>query len=176
LQAEYEVEVDWRGFELRPDTPKGGRRIDELFPGRAQSLKAHVEQFGRGFGVNIVVPERMNNTRRALAVAEWARTQGKLVAFRDAAMEAYWRHAANIEDPEVLARLAEQAGLPGEGAKAAMDAPEYLARVDALRTEANTAGVSGIPTLFVGSYRIVGCQPYEVYAEAVRRVGGKPRA
>lgn len=56
-----------------------------------------------------------------------------------------------------------------------MDAPEYQARVDALRAEGHAVGVSGIPTSFIGNHRVVGCQPYEVFAEAARRAGAKPR-
>jgi predicted DsbA family dithiol-disulfide isomerase len=139
-------------------------------------MTAHVQQFARGMGVTgMQARERLNNTRRALAVAEWARDQGHLQAFREAAMEAYWHRGEDLEDPEVLVRLAKQAGLAAEQARAAMDAPEYQARVDALRAEGHAVGVSGIPTSFIGSHRVVGCQPYEVFAEAARRAGAKPR-
>lgn len=170
------MEVDWRGFELHPETPRGGLPLEKLFPGRASAMRAHVEQVARNFGVTgMRVPERLNNTRRALAVAEWARTHGKLPAFRDAAMEAYWQRGEDLEDPEVLTRLAEHAGLPAEQARAAMDAPEYQARVDALHAEGRAAGVSGIPTVYIGNIRVVGCQPYEVFAEAARRAGARRR-
>jgi len=139
-------------------------------------MMAHAEQVARSFGVTgIRIPERLNNTRRALVLAEWARSQGKLLEFRDAAMEAYWRRGEDLEDTEVLARLAEQAGLPAEQARAAMDAPEYQARVDTLSAEGRAAGVSGIPTVFIGNVRVVGCQPYEAFAEAARRAGARRR-
>jgi predicted DsbA family dithiol-disulfide isomerase len=121
-------------------------------------------------------PERVNNTRRVLAVAEWARDQGKLPAFRHEALEAHWQRGEDLEDAEVLAKLAERAGLPAEGAREAMDAPRYQARVDALGAEGRAAGVSGIPTVFIGNVRVVGCQPYEAFAEAARRAGAKPRS
>ena len=31
LQEEFELDFDWRGFELHPNTPPGGRRLDEVF-------------------------------------------------------------------------------------------------------------------------------------------------
>jgi predicted DsbA family dithiol-disulfide isomerase len=171
------VEVDWRGFELNPETPRGGVPLERLFPGRAQAMIAHVKRFAQGFGLPAMrVPERLSNTRRAIAVAEWARTQGRLEAFWQAVMEARWLREEDLEDAEVLARAAEQAGLSAEGARAAMDAPEYQARVDALRAEGNAAGVSGIPTFFIGDIRVVGCQPYEVLAEAAQRAGARRRA
>jgi predicted DsbA family dithiol-disulfide isomerase len=177
LQAEYDVELDWRGFELHPGTPRGGSSLEELFPGRAKALGDHALQVARSFGVaSMRVPARMNNTRRVLAVAEWARTQGKLMAFRDVALAAFWERGEDLEDAQVLGRLAEHAGLPAEGARAAMDAPEYQARVDTLAAEGRAAGVSGIPVTFIGNVRVVGCQPYEVFEEAARRAGAKRRA
>ncbi len=140
-------------------------------------MRAHAEQVAGSFGVtDMRVPERLSNTRRALAVAEWARDQGKLLAFRDAAMEAYWQRGEDLEDAEVLAKLAERAGLPAEEARRAMDAPEYQARVDALGAEGRAAGVTGIPTVFIGNVRVVGCQPYEAFAEAARRAGARRRS
>jgi predicted DsbA family dithiol-disulfide isomerase len=175
LQEEFDVEVEWKGFELNPGTPRGGVHLERLFPGRVEQVLAHAEQVAQDFGVSMKVPEHLSNTRRVLALTEWARDQGRFQAFYDAALEARWQHGANLEDPEVLARLAEQAGLPGEGARSAMDAPEYQARVDAVRAEGHREGVQGIPTFFIGGVRVVGCQPYEAFVQAARLAGAQPR-
>lgn len=168
--------MDWRGFELNPATPQGGVSLEQLFGSRALAMRANAERTAAAFGVTgIRLPTRLSNTRRVLAVAEWARSQGRLLAFRDAAMEAYWQRGEDLENPEVLGRLAEHAGLPPEEARAAMDAPEYLSRVEALQEEGRAAGVSGIPTAFIGGIRVVGCQPYEVFADAARRAGARRR-
>lgn len=171
------MELDWRGFEIHPETPRGGTTLDHLFPGRSEAVQAQVNQTARRFGLpGLQIPARINNSRRALAVAEWAREQGKLLAFREAATEAYWHRGENLEDPDVLAKLAEHAGLPAEGAREAMDAPKYQARLDALAAEGRAAGVRGTPTVFIGNIRVAGCQPYEAFADAARRAGVKPRS
>jgi predicted DsbA family dithiol-disulfide isomerase len=118
------VELDWRGYEIHPETPRGGTALETLFPGQAKAMRAHVERVAQRFGVTLRASERINNSRRAIAVAEWARDQGKMLAFRDAAMEAYWQRGEDLEDPNVLAKLAEHAGLPGDGAREAMDDPK----------------------------------------------------
>jgi protein-disulfide isomerase len=56
-----------------------------------------------------------------------------------------------------------------------MDDPAYQARVDLLRAEAGRMGVTGIPTFFIGDAVVVGCQPFEVLAAAVRRAGARPK-
>nr|WP_239014987.1 DsbA family protein [Archangium violaceum] len=167
--------MEWKGFQLNPGTPRGGVPLKRLFGGRTEMMRSQVARFARGFGVSIQVPGHLYNTRRVLALTEWAREQGRFQAFYEAAMEAHWQRGEDLENPDVLARLAEQASLSGEEARSAMDAPRYQARVDAQHEEGEREGVSGIPTFFIGDVRVVGCQPYEVFAEAARRAGARPR-
>ena len=173
LLREFDLELDWHGFELHPETPPGGMSLNVLFPGAdLKSLHERTKAFAAQFGVtNFQPPDRLVNTRRALAVAELARESGVLEKFRHAALEAHWRKGQNLEDDTVLAALAVEAGLDPEAALAAADSPEYLARVDARQNEAKRQGVTGIPTLLIGNQRIVGCQPYEVLARAADRAG-----
>jgi len=178
LQEDYEIELDWRGFELHPDTPPGGRRLAEFFgEERSRAMHDYLTRFAAEFGVTgMTFGDMMPSTRRVLAVAEYARDQGKLHRFRAAAMEAAWRHGQNVEDPEVLALCARQAGLDPVAAVEAFDEPKYLARVMTMGAEARRMGVTGIPTVLVGGRRVVGCQPYQVLAAAAEAEGAKRRA
>ena len=177
LQEEYDVELDWRGFELHPETPPGGRRLAEVFgEERSRAMRDYLTRFAADFGVTgMTFSDMMPSTRRVLAVAEFARDQGKLQPFRAAAMEATWRGGQNVEDPEVLALCARAAGLDPVAAVEAFDEPKYLARVMTMGAEARRNGVTGIPTLLVGGRRVVGCQPYQAYAEAVKAEGARRR-
>ena len=47
---------------------------------------------------------------------------------------------------------------------------------EARREEAESIGVTGIPTFVIGNQGMVGCQPYEVLREFVVANGAKPRA
>ncbi len=163
--------VNWRGFELHPETPRGGIPVTSLVPrGRLESMREYMGRFAAGFGIeDMTTPDRLPNTRRALAMAEYARDQDRLEAFRDAAMDAHWRRGENLEADADLREIAARARLDSEAAlRAAADAT-YQARVDAIRGEASGQGVTGIPTFVVGEEVIVGCQPYEVLAAAARR-------
>jgi predicted DsbA family dithiol-disulfide isomerase len=168
--------VEWRGFQLRPEAPPEGLRLSQLYGPRADAMRAHAERFAQGFGVTgMKTSDHLPNTLSALALAEWARDQGKLEPFQARVMDAYWSQGQDIGDPEVLVRLAQDAGLSAEEARRALKAPEYTARVAATRQEASRAGVSGVPAFFIGGARVVGCQPYEVLAEAARLAGARPR-
>ena len=120
-------------------------------------------------------PMRIPNTRRALAAAELARERGVLDEYRTSAMNAHWRDGMNIEADGDLRKVAERAGLDGAAALEAADNPEYLRRIDEVRAEANALGITGIPTFVFGDLQqralaVVGCQPYDVLAGAIRRL------
>lgn len=177
LQEEYDLDLDWRGFELHPETPPGGQRLaDRYGPRRSAEMADYMRRFSAAFGVKgMATPERTPNTRKAMAVAEWARDQGRLHPFRRAAMNAHWREGRDLEDDAVLADLARSAGLDPERAVAAASDPAYVARVDAMGEEAARAGVTGIPTFFIGDRKVVGCQPYEVVAREAEAAGARRR-
>jgi predicted DsbA family dithiol-disulfide isomerase len=178
LRDEFDLVVDWRGFPLHPRTPKGGLPLTALFAAeRVPAVKEHMRQFAARFGVTgIVHPDRIPNTRRVLAMAEYARAQGKLDEFRRAGMEAHWRHGKDLESDDDLRAIAESVGLDGAAALAASDDQRYVAEVDRKLAEAAEHGVTGIPTFFIGDEVVVGCQPYEVLAAAADRAGAKRRA
>jgi predicted DsbA family dithiol-disulfide isomerase len=146
---------------------------------RVAKMRPYLLDFARAQGVTgMVIPPHKPNTRKALALDEWARDRGKLHEVRTALMDMYWRSGLDIEDDAVLARVVEEAGFSGLGGAVAIResrAPEVLARVAAMGREAAAAGVTGIPTFDIGAERVVGAQPYQVLAEAVVRQGGRAR-
>jgi predicted DsbA family dithiol-disulfide isomerase len=162
------VELDWRGFELHPETPAGGMRLDEFFPPeRLRGMADYMRKFAAQFGIeDFRQPERIPNTRRALAIAEIARDEGKLDPFRHRAMDAHWRDGMNLEDDDDLSIIARDAGLlrfdPDE---------EQFDRIDDIREEADRIGIQGIPSLVIGNLGLSGCQPYEVLARFAEQAG-----
>jgi predicted DsbA family dithiol-disulfide isomerase len=133
--------------------------------------------FAAGFGItDMVLSDRMPCTRPALAMAEYARDQGKLHPFRAAVMDAWWRHGQDIEDQAVLAGCARAAGLDEAAALAATRPGPYTERIAALGEQARRARVSGIPTIDVGRQRVVGCQPFPAIEAAAVAEGATRRA
>jgi predicted DsbA family dithiol-disulfide isomerase len=170
------VSLDWRGFELHPGIPVGGVPLEEMFGAeRVRKMRPYLLDFASAQGVSgMVVPAHKPNTRKALALAEWARGQGRLHEVRTGLMDAYWREGLDVEDDAVLARVAGDAGLDGQAALRGSREPEVLERVADMGREAARAGVTGIPTFDIGTERVVGAQPYEVLAAAAVRQGGRP--
>lgn len=164
------------GYELHPETPTGGIPLATHLP-NAEAMLGYVKSFAAGFGIpDLRAPAHMSSTRRALAVAELARDRGKLDAFRAVAFDAYWRRGWGIETDDDLRWLAREAGLEPGVAVAAAAEPALLERVDGARRKAQAAGITGVPTFDFGDGgRVVGCQRYEVLADAARRAGARRR-
>ncbi|HEY4187096.1 MAG TPA: DsbA family protein [Polyangia bacterium] len=173
LLAEYALVLDWRAFELHPGTPRGGLPLERLFPGRPLAqMHEGTKRFAARFGVTgLEPPSRLQNSRRALAIAELARDVDRLEPFRQTAMNAHWRQGKDLENDADLAAIATAAGIDPARALAAADDPALLARVDTRQADARAQGVSGIPTFVIGTEMVVGCQPYEVLAAAAARAG-----
>ena len=151
--------------------------LSSLFPAaRLAGMHQRFTGFAEGFGIQgMKLSEHLPSTRKALAIAEYARDQGELEPFRQGAMELHWRKGGNLEDDTQLGALATEAGLDPVAAVAAGSDPALLARVDAAREEAMDAGVTGIPTFLFDRVRVVGCERYEVLAAAAERAGAVRR-
>ncbi len=177
LQREFDVRLDWRGFELRPDTPPEGTLMSSRFPpARLAEMRARMHMVAERAGVHgMGDPEILPNTRRALAMAEYARDQDKLEAFRQAAMDAHWLHGKDLGSAADLAAVATGVGLDGKSAVVASLEPRYLERVLKNRREGEALGVEGIPTSFLDDGTVVGAAPYEEFVALARRAGADPK-
>jgi predicted DsbA family dithiol-disulfide isomerase len=173
LLRDFDLDLDWHGFELHPGTPKGGLPLDRLFPGvNLPMMHERTKRFAAQFGVTgFEPPNRLQNTRRALAIAELAREKGDLPKYRQAVFDAHWRRGKDLEQEADLREIAISVGLAPDEAIVAADDPVYLDRVDEKQAQARAQGVTGIPTFFFGPQWVVGCQPFEVLAQAAMRAG-----
>jgi predicted DsbA family dithiol-disulfide isomerase len=178
LQGEYDLTLDWHGYELHPETPPGGIELSAKFGGkeRVLAMQTRLLEFAKGFGIEeMKMRARSPNTRRALAIAEYARDRGKLERWRTLAMDAHWKRGLDLESDADLRALSAEAGLDPDAALAASRDPGFLSRIDRKRAEAEDLGVTGIPTFVIGERGVVGCQPYEVLARFVEAAGARKR-
>lgn len=151
-------------------------RLDEFFPPeRLKGMAEYMKTFAAQFGIDdFRQPSRIPNTRRALALAEVAREDGKLDPYRQRAMDAHWRDGLDLENDDDLRAVARDAGLSGDAVDRSKD-PKYLERIDAVREEANAIGVEGIPTFVIGRYGFSGAQSYDAFVALAERAGAQRR-
>jgi predicted DsbA family dithiol-disulfide isomerase len=107
----------------------------------------------------------------ALEAAEWVRQHrpDRFDGFDLALYEAFFRETRDISSSEVLAELAEQAGIPGGELSEAVRDRRMREAVWSHYREALERGVRSIPTVVIGDEVISGAVPYVEYAAAGRK-------
>ncbi len=110
------------------------------------------------------------NSRPALVGAKFAEAQGAGDSYHDAMFRAYWQHAKNIEDLDVLAEVATAVGLNRDEFLAALNDPQYQNAMLADVQQAFQYGLSGVPALvYNNKYLVSGAQPYELLVEVAEK-------
>jgi predicted DsbA family dithiol-disulfide isomerase len=160
--------VEWLPFDLHPEYPPEGiprSTLEHRYgPGVHDRTRAAIEAAGLTYDP----PERIPNSRRALAVTELARERGVHEPVHDRVMRAYWSEAADIGEVAVLLDLVEEAGLDRAEAEAAADDARYVEPVLASTREAHRHGINAIPAFVLDDRLLVlGAQPHETFEQAM---------
>lgn len=166
--------MEWKPYEVHPDTPLEGWIDPEWDSGAARELDLVRTLLGPD-GPPIRLPRLVANSHPALEAAEYARERGQFAAFHRRVFAAYFVDELNIGLPEVLRALGYAAGLDGDDMVAAAGAHRYHDRLEQVRREIRWYGLYGTPTFIVGNRRIAGAQPYATLAHLLDRVGALRR-
>ena len=173
LKGEFELELEWRGFQIHPDWPAQGIPADKTRGlGDEQSRKAvweRISAMAAAVGFSMKPPAILTNSRAALAATEFARESGRDEALEERIYQAYFNEGENIGDAAVVARLAAEAGLDAGEVADAIKSPKYEMRLKNNSLAAHNRGVSGVPTFFIGEYPLVGAQSVDAMRAILRR-------
>jgi 2-hydroxychromene-2-carboxylate isomerase len=138
------LEVLWLPYELRP-APR------PLLDPRGDHLRVdwtrHVYRRALALEVEIHLPRYQPRSTLPLAACLWAQEAGALRPFRRALFEAFFCEGRDIATDLEIARAGERAGLDGTQTVAAAYSASLIARLGKIRTEAERAGVHGVPSV-----------------------------
>lgn len=169
LLATEDVEIDWRGFEVHPEIPRGGISARVMFGDeRIEDANAYVLQLADLFGVKMRFPSHISNSMRALALTEWARSHGKMNDLKNRLLDLYWIEGADLEDEDALCDAAKSVGLCADRGLDASRSSHWELQVIQNRALGYEMGVSGVPTFLSENDRVVGCQPLEILQRLTR--------
>jgi predicted DsbA family dithiol-disulfide isomerase len=172
LKGEYQVEVDWRPFYLRPDTPPEGMDLpDYILRARANGSEERLEQLAALHGMKFVSTQRIYNTRLAHEATEYAREHGKANEFHKVVFRKVYVDSLDPSNWQILRDAAEEVGLDAADMQSEVEGGKYTDGVAAQVQEAYQLGVSGVPTYVINDrYALVGAQPYEVFKKALAQI------
>jgi predicted DsbA family dithiol-disulfide isomerase len=172
-----EVVVRWHPFELNPDLPAEGvdRRVylERKFggPERASQIYARVREAGKRAGIafDFEAIERQPNTREAHRLIAWAQARGDADALVERLFSAYFVEGLPIGDRDTLVRLASEAGVDSDAARAWLDSHTGRNEIAQAEERARELGITGVPFfIFDGRVGLSGAHPPEAIRDAIR--------
>ena len=170
------VAVEIRPYELHPDVPPEGWSLRE---GRGRRLYERIAAECEAAGLPFNRPDRIPNSRRALAASEWVRQHAPDAHHRlhVSLFEALFVEGRAIDDLDVLDELVAAAGADADACRAAVEAGELDGALDASREAAIDAGATGTPSWFLDDRLLIaGLQSPDIFERMVTRLRERPRA
>ncbi|WP_084395988.1 DsbA family oxidoreductase [Henriciella aquimarina] len=157
LVPEVEVELLFRPFELDPTIPEGGVNYrdymakkfgPETEEGRWAAMREALEQFGEEEGIPYHFNEMRHrpNSFDAHRLVRWAQGQGKGADAKEALFSAYFEHARDIGDHEVLADIGEEIGLERDIVEKLLASDADIEETKREEETFRQMGISGVPT------------------------------
>ncbi len=172
LKTEYQIELEWRPFYLRPDTPPEGMDLpDYVLQARANGSENHLEKLAQQHNLPFVSTKRFYNTRLAHEATEYARQHGKANEFHKLMFHKVYAEGQNPSEWAVIRAVAHEVGLDAEDMQSVVESGKYTDEVAGQVQRAYQIGVSGVPTYVINDkYAVVGAQPYEVFKNALMQI------
>lgn len=176
--------IRWHPFQLNPDMPAQGlarqQYLEDKFggPERAAEIYARVHAAGQsvGLALNIDGITLQPNTLAAhalIAFAQGADADGDEITER--LFRAYFVENRLIGDINVLAEIADEAGLNAAAARAFVSDPDQLAIVAQADSQARNLGISGVPFfIFNRQLTVSGAQDPATLLAAMQQAAGRP--
>ena len=180
-----DVEVVHRSFELDPDRARGDvQPVITMLTGKYGMSEAQAEAGEDSLGAQAAaegLPYRTRgrdhgNTFDMHRLLHFARAQGRQDELIQVLYRANFAEERSVftEGDERLVRLAEEAGLDAEAARAVLaDRTAYADDVRADEREAARLGATGVPFFVLDrTYGVSGAQPAEVFTQALTQAWG----
>lgn len=157
LVKDKNISTEWKSFELRPE----GIEIPEKSPKYLAQAKLSVEALGQKYGLQMTFNEKSKHSRMALQGAKFAEERGYGNAYHDAVFAAQFQEQKDINDLDVLTKIAVKIGLDQEEFRQAILSKRYEQAVLKDIAEAQNLGIQGVPYYIVNGRKAFGVQSYE---------------
>ena len=184
LGPDFPIRVTWRPVELNPDMPKEGieRRVYRMHKfgslERSQQLEAQVAAAAAEDGIIFRhdLMQRTPNTFDAHRLIWRSGNAGVQDAMMERLFRAYFSEGRDIGDAGTLVELAAEAGLDREETRKFLEGTEGADDVRRDETNAQQAGISGVPTFIANGYLLFsGAQRPDAIATVLRKVAEQIR-
>jgi predicted DsbA family dithiol-disulfide isomerase len=170
------AEVTWRAFQLQPEAPRFGEPgsgelsavalADRYPPAQIEEMQGRLTALAAEEGLDYALDRAFHvNSFDAHRLAKAAARHGRGEEMVERLFRAQLVEALRVDDPAVLARLAEEVGVPASTpAEDEADAAAVIADLE----EAEEIGVNGVPFFVLDRrFAVSGAQPAELLGRAL---------
>jgi len=168
--------IEWHPFQLNPDMPKQGmdRRayLEGKFGGKEGAIRAYAPVVERaeaeGLNINFEGITRTPNTMDAHRLIHWAGVEDRQMPVAMALFRAYFEDGRDIGDTEVLADIADSAGMDAAMVQKLLASEADLEDIAARDKAFREMGVTGVPCFIVaGKHAVPGAQPTDLWLQVI---------
>lgn len=175
-EPDHPFVIEWHPFQLNPDMPAAGmdRRsyLETKFGGKEAAISAyapvvtHAE--AAGLSIDFDGMTRTPNTLDAHRLIHWAGIEGKQGAVVDALFDAYFVQALDIGQAEILADIADAAGMDASVILRLLASDADRDEIAARDAHSRKMGISSVPTFIVaGKHAVPGAQQPELWQRVI---------
>lgn len=166
--GDRDIPIEWRAFELRPEPVPTLRVEDGYLPAIwKNAVYPRAEQLGVPIRLPAISPQP--RTAKAFELLAMARDKGLDHPYSMRVLRAFFQDGSDIGDPDVLVKLAAEAGLDAQEVRAALDNGTYAARHrEALRHAREDMAITSVPTIVVGERVFRGTPPLDELRRAIK--------
>jgi predicted DsbA family dithiol-disulfide isomerase len=184
VQPGITATLRFQPFELNPQMAPGGQDISEHLTQKYGStaeqqaqIRDTIRQRGAaaGFEFNPDGRGRIYNTFNAHRLLHWAGEEHpeQQPALKMALLQACHRDRQTMDDPAVLLKAVETAGLDAERAQEILAGDDFSEAVRKREAMYLNAGIHSVPAVVINQRHLVsGGQPVEVYERVIRELAG----
>lgn len=175
-----QVEVTFKSYQLDPQAEKyAGQDFYESMAAKfggmerakqmTEGITTQAKTVGLEFNFDTMKP---TNTFDAHRLHKFAQVHGKAKEVAEALLQANFTDSQDVGDLEVLASIAESAGLNKQEALTTLqDDAAFRDDVQTDLKEAQEFGITGVPFFLINrKYAISGAQPVETFTQALEKV------
>ena len=183
LLGQTRLRIAWRPFELNPQMPKEGmeratyrlHKFGSLERSQAMDAQLSAVAAKEGLTFRYDLIHRTPNTFDAHRLIWLGARRGIQDAVTEAFFRGYFCEGRDVGDRNVLADLAQEAGLGRAEALGFLASEQAAAEVKAEELVATGAGISGVPSFILkGRLLFSGAQPSDVIARVLSQMLGAP--
>ena len=172
-----DVEVEFKSFELDPSAPRvqEGTATEHLqskygwSDEQVEAMQARIKGIGVEEGLDLNVEDtRRGNSFDAHRLLHLAKERGLQPELKERLMRAYFTDSEPIGDPDVLQRVAVDAGLDPDEVAEVLASDRYADAVRADEQVAREIGIDGVPFFVIGGrYAVSGAQSADLLLQAL---------